>query len=39
LYEQYLTVETPIKKATHQNNAGIIGSAIYAAEKSWVKTF
>ena len=39
LYEQYLTLETPIKKATHQNNAGIIGSAIYAAEKSWVKTF
>jgi polyphosphate glucokinase len=36
-FRKHLTVETPIKKAVFQNNAGIVGAALYASEQSLVK--
>ena len=35
-FRKHLTVEIPIKKAVFQNNAGIIGAAMYAVEQASV---
>ena len=32
-FEQYITIETPVKPAILLNNAGIIGAAVHAAKK------